>query len=310
MKSPHKSSLPAAAVFFFLSSLAAFSITACSSSPTAQEAAASSDRENHERLAEDLRQEKEVGHEMATKLAGHFGLYEGAQRSREQSNDTFMRYLNLVGQTVAARSSRAEITYHFGILKDEEINAFATPGGYVFVTIGLLRTLQSESELAAVLGHEIAHVTQKHMYNQIAPKREVTAGETMTRVLSRGGSDVGLSVTKLVNQGMEILLEKGLGQEKEDEADEIGLTYAVAAGYDPSALRDYLTRLQSHSGTYSIAKTHPPFPERIQSLNAFMDANGMVPGQFKASKKLLAARFSSFQNQVPTYGEANKNETH
>jgi beta-barrel assembly-enhancing protease len=77
-------------------------------------------------------------------------------------DDKLQNYVNLVGNWVALQSGRSDITWRFGVLDTEDINAFAAPGGYIFVTKGLYRRLNNEAELAGVLGHEIAHVTRKH----------------------------------------------------------------------------------------------------------------------------------------------------
>jgi predicted Zn-dependent protease len=223
--------------------------------------------DEYQQLSDSLKQEKEVGRQMAAKLAGLFGIYDNL-------NATL--YVNLVGLTVAAGSSRPEITYRFGVLKSEEVNAFATPGGYIFVTTALIKSLRNESELAGILGHEIAHVTQKHMYQAIAPKREVTVAETMTRLLSRGASDLGLSIGKIVNAGMELLLETGLGPEKESDADAVGATFAQTAGYDTGSYLEYLKFLGAQSTTVKVSKTHPPFPERIAALNSYLQKNGIL----------------------------------
>jgi predicted Zn-dependent protease len=223
-----------------------------------------------ERFAREVTDEKAVGRMMAAKLAGHFGY--------DYSDEALIKYLNLVGQTIAARGNRSELAFRFGILKSEEINAFATPAGYVFVTIPLLREVRSESELAGILAHEVAHVTERHMYKEIAPKRDVSAGETLTRILSRGGSDLGLSIGKVVNSGMEMLLEKGLGEEKESAADQAGVLLAASAGYDPMALLDFLSRLQTRAASVAavkLSKTHPPFPKRIRELSEFVEKNGL-----------------------------------
>lgn len=220
-----------------------------------------------ESFAQEVLDEKAVGRLMAAKLAGHFGYYD--------EDPALTRYLELVGLSLTTHANRSELNFHFGILKSEEVNAFATPAGYIFVTLPLLKEVRSESELAGILGHEIAHVTERHMYKEIAPKREVSAGETLTRLLSRGGSDLGLSISKIVNTGMELLLEKGLGEEKEIAADQTGSILAAATGYDPQALLAFLTRLQKSAETVKISKTHPPFPRRLNELNAFLKKNGL-----------------------------------
>jgi Zn-dependent protease with chaperone function len=88
--------------------------------------------------------------------------------------------------------------------------------------------------------------------------------------MSRGASDIGFSLGKIVNAGMDLLLEKGLGPEKESEADSVGMTFALSAGYSGAALLEYLAFLSEQSGTVKVSKTHPPFPERIERLRSYM----------------------------------------
>lgn len=237
-----------------------------------------------EQLVQDLKDEQDVGRQMAAKLAGTMGVFD--------SDEKLTRYLNLVGRTVAERANRPEISYHFALLKTEDINAFATPGGYVFVTMGLLHLLASESELAGILGHEIAHITEKHMYKEIMPKRNISAGETITRILSRGRSDLGFSIGKIVNNGLAILLEKGLGPEKEQEADSDGIMFASAAGYEPLALEQFLKRLAARSTPDKLSKTHPPFPERLRVLHEFILKNGLNQVKFKFDTVAMQKRFT------------------
>ena len=255
-----------------------FWVVHCSSPPKEEQ------QREQEQLAREVDEEIEIGRMMAAKLAGHFGLREDPKA---------IKYLNLIGKTIASQSERQEIEYHFVILKEQDINAFATPGGYIFVTEGLLKNLRSESELAGILGHEIAHVSQKHMYKEIKPKKDVSAGEGISRILSRGRSEMGYSFTQIVNAGMKILLEKGLGPEKEQEADNVGSMYASAIGYEPKALLDYLERIHTNGKNIHIGKTHPPFPARITQLKNFLTQNGLHTAM-KADAPVLKIRFEEF----------------
>ena len=259
--------------------IALISVLTCAcSNPTPQER----EHENYEQIASTLKDEKEVGRHMAAKLAGAFGVSDQA---------TALKYLNLVGATVASQSTRPEITYHFGILISPEINAFATPGGYIFVTTTLLKTVRTESELAGILGHEIAHVTENHMSEAIMPKREVSASETLTRLLSRGGSDLGYSLGKVVNAGLDLLLETGLGPEKESDADSVGTTFALSAGYSPQALYEFLSFLEKQNGSVTLSKTHPPFPLRLKNLRKFLAKNRVPLNSHSKNPEILATRF-------------------
>ena len=217
-------------------------------------------------LAQEVHDEVEVGRNIAAKILGQLGW--------DQAHPELTRYVSLLGHYIANSSSRPEITYHFSILKSDEVNAFATPGGFIFVTQGLLHAVHSEDELACVLGHEIAHITEKHLYNQIKPKHTNAVADTLTRFLSRGGSSIGASMLTLVHAGLKALLEDGLGKEKEYAADEIGVTIASAAGYNPQSMIQLLTRI--HKLGKHIGKTHPPYPERIQALELSMKKMAFV----------------------------------
>jgi beta-barrel assembly-enhancing protease len=242
-------------------------------------------------LAKELTDELEVGRGMAAKLIGHFGLYE--------KEPQVLKYVRLIGLTVAQQSSRSEIDYKFGILDTDEINAYAVPGGFIFLTKGLLAQVQTESELAAILGHEIAHVTEKHMYHAVSPKREETGSDTVVRVMSRGRSSLGASILRMVNQGMEILLEKGIDHEKEMEADQVGTMYALAAGYHPLALHHFLKRTHSpQSDSHEkLSKTHPPIQARLEKLENFYQENGIEASLMRGSPQLLQKRFQKIMGQ-------------
>lgn len=242
-------------------------------------------------------EEIEVGRKMAAKLLGYLGSYD--------KDEAALRYLELVGGVLAAKVGRPEITFRFGILNANSVNAYATPGGFIFVTKGLLSFVRTESELACILGHEIAHVNEKHMYKEASRNRdEVSVGETLVRILSFGSATLGGSISKMVDAGMKTLLEDGLGKEKEDSADEIGAMYAAMAGYNPAGLVSFLKRVPIKAG--QIGKGYAPFPERLAHLEKFIAKNGLkAPGSTRET--VLANRFlsslSSFTRQKPVKTE-------
>ena len=211
---------------------------------------------------------------------GHLGAYD--------KDEAALRYVELVGNVLAAKVGRPEITFRFAILSSPIPNAYATPGGFVFVTKGLLRTISNEAELAGVLGHEIAHVNERHMYKDLRPQREVGAAESMVRMLGMGGSTLGGSMSKLVDAGMKALLKDGLGKEKEKSADEIGSLYLQAAGYPADGLLSYLKRNQKLAKAESAE--HASFPERVRQLTAFFATNGVRP-QRNLTEVILSRRF-------------------
>src|SRR5207248_191676 len=116
----------------------------------------------------------------AAKLISIFGLYD---------NPEMMKYVNLVGNTVAKQGARTDTQYHFAILDTDVVNAMAMPGGFVFVTRGALSLMESESELAGVLGHEVAHVDLRHLEKEVRQKGLVKFGVDEGK--AKGGQSVG-----------------------------------------------------------------------------------------------------------------------
>ena len=176
------------------------------------------------------------------------------------------RYVNMVGLTVAEVSDRPDLQYHFAILNSDQENAFAAPGGYIFITLGLLKNLADESELATVLAHEIAHVNRKHMLNTIQRSSLLSnVSELSMTVLDRDSKLLG----NLIDQVSDILFTHGIDKDLEFEADHYGVEYAYRAGYSPKGINSYLKRLQKQQGTTSsiFFTTHPPIGERISRIS-------------------------------------------
>ncbi|MDZ7684890.1 MAG: M48 family metalloprotease [Gammaproteobacteria bacterium] len=174
--------------------------------------------------------EVELGKAEHQKIVSQYGVY----RHKELTD-----YVSRVGQRVAAESSRPGLEYHFTVLDDEMINAFALPGGYVYVTRGILAHLNSEAELAAVLGHEIAHVTEKHA---IRNKNRGKLLGALTTVAAIYTGTPGLY--ELGNLFGGVLLT-GYSREFELEADKVGAQFMAKAGYDPDAMLDTIEILKN-----------------------------------------------------------------
>jgi len=180
-------------------------------------------------------------------------------------DDGLQRYVNLVGNWVVAQSGRTELPWRFGVLNTEDVNAFAAPGGYVFITLGLYRQLKSEAELAGVLGHEIAHVTQKHHLKVLKKSSLISAaGQAVSRKVKNNDQ----VVQNVIGNGAEIMA-RGLDKEAEFEADRVGAVYAARAGYDPwglpAVLQD-LSAMPRDNRTSLLFKTHPQPDERLSRL--------------------------------------------
>lgn len=225
-------------------------------------------------LLGDLEAELDFGQDVAARILGRLQLAEAVEVNR---------YLNLVGNAVALYGNRPELTYHFALVQSDTINAYAAPGGYIFVTTGAFGLMQDEAELAAVLAHEVAHVNQKHIVNALRIRGSEASPEAGVSRLIGGATDtVRVAFMQAVDKAVGILFEEGLQQSDEYEADRLGVTSATLAGYDATALPRYLARLAETQGANAevLYKTHPPLSERQQAITAVLDREGLraLPG--------------------------------
>jgi predicted Zn-dependent protease len=229
-------------------------------------------------------QEIEIGREMAARLLGAAPLV---------PDERLQRYVNRVGRWLASQSERPDLPWHFGVLDAPQLNAFAAPGGYVFVTRGLFERFRSEAELAGVLAHEIAHVLQKHHLKAIQKNaRASLAADVMSLALSDRAS---AAREKLIAFGTE-MYARGLDKSDELEADRHGIVIAARAGYDAYGLPAVLQTLQAmnpeDSGIALMFKTHPAPGERLGELEAKMQATLDAYG----GQPQLAARFRALDS--------------
>lgn len=180
-------------------------------------------------------------------------------------DETLQQYVNSVGRWVALQSTRPDLPWKFGVIESEDINAFAAPGGYVFITKGLYRRLNNEAELAGVLGHEIAHVTKKHHLDLL--RKSSLIGMLAQTVSKEVKGDQ--AVQNLIGNGAE-MLARGLDKEAEFEADRIGTVFAARAGYDawglPTVLQDMATLNTNDNRLALLYKTHPTAADRLARL--------------------------------------------
>jgi len=213
--------------------------------------------------------------------------HEELLKSTHFYNDTeLLEYVNSVGQKMAANSDWPEIDYHFFIVDSPGINAFALPGGYIYINRGLMSYMTSEAQLAAVLAHEIAHVTRHHAVRRRNQQRLGTAAAFVASVIT-WNSNVGEAI-KLENAA----LVSGYGREMELEADEYGALYMYRSGYDPNAVIEMLSILKDHerltalkgrdagrsTATYhGVFSTHPGSDTRLQEVVA--QAGQLPPGE-------------------------------
>ncbi len=209
-------------------------------------------------------EEKVIGDSVALEIVGRYG---GLVR-----DEAITQRVMLVGRSLARYSARPELDWRFGVLDSATVNAFSAPDGYVFITRGLYDLAENDDVLAAILSHEIAHITGRHALKIVA-RGEFLSGAT-SLAAARSGEvrkvDAQLKQFNLgVGQITKTLFEKGFDPQTEYGADKEGRHLAVTTGYAPGALRLVLQRLQARTGDpKTIFSTHPPLSERIKRLPA------------------------------------------
>jgi predicted Zn-dependent protease len=211
-------------------------------------------------------QEVELGRRGAERVRSEMGLVEAERLDA---------YVKSVGAKVARHSPRFDVEYHFAVVDREEPNAFALPGGWIFVSRGLLAIVNSEDELAGVLGHEIGHIAARH-----AAQRQTTAtgigilalpALVLAATLGTGGEVLG---SPLLLLGSGLLATYSRAQER--QADEVGQTMSAEAGYDPTAMSQFLATLESATSLASgeargskFFDSHPSTPERVEDTRRY-----------------------------------------
>jgi Zn-dependent protease with chaperone function len=222
--------------------------------------------------------ERKLGEEVSGKLRQDFGVYQDQEVTR---------YVSLVGKVLAQGSSRPQLDWQFIVLDTDGVNAFASPGGIIHVTRGLLGLIKNESELAGVLGHEITHVTAKHTVRAIQKNKliSLTAQEV--------GGSAGLSdsvLSKLSGAAYKTIISNAFDRDDEVEADRVGIGLANKAGYSPHGLAAVLTRLEERNKNQDqpngLFASHPLIKDRITNI-----AEAIAAGKLAASA-IVAPRYA------------------
>jgi predicted Zn-dependent protease len=225
-------------------------------------------------------EEIEIGHGIATNLLGASPLLPD---SRVQ------QYVNRVGRWLSLHSERPDLPWQFGVLQSTDINAFATPGGTIFITNGLLQRLNNESELAGVLAHEIVHVLRRHHLAALQKGARMDIASELAGAALKNKTDPAI-MDKAIKAGTEVYA-RGLDKGDEFEADRMGIVIATRAGYDPYGLPAVLQMLASINAQDSslalMFKTHPAPRDRLSLLDQAMgDRFDAYPAPAQADKRL------------------------
>lgn len=235
--------------------------------------------------------EMDIGKAVAQEVLREYTAYEDPELNA---------YVNRVGQAVARISDRSNIPYHFTVLDHPVVNAFAAPGGYVFVTRGLLSVVKNEAQLAAILGHEIAHVVERHAMKRLQAQAVTLLAQIAGAVKGVGARDIGAA------NDMATLIFLGYDREAEYHADALGVKYAYAAGYEPKEMLsffDVLRREQEKIGigqpssAQELVWDHPPTHKRVENARQSIEnlklwqvtEGGIRPNSVVGESELRAA---------------------
>jgi predicted Zn-dependent protease len=212
-------------------------------------------------------------------------------------NQAKLNYLNLVGLSLAQSSDKPETFggYHFAILNSAEINAFAAPGGFVFVTLGMLKCCPNEDSLAAVLAHEIAHIQLKHGLHSISDSRvseaiTIIASETVNTIAGENYKELVSNFEGSVDDITKSMINDGYSRSYEKEADEVAMKILGQAGYSSKGMGDMLTLMDKKlkPGAKDFSKTHPSPKERLGLLSDELKNPSTVPA---SREKRLSKHF-------------------
>ncbi len=213
-------------------------------------------------------QEIAMGREADPQIVASMGLY---------PDETIQRYVSDLGRELAAKSERPQLDWQFRVLDDPLVNAFALPGGYIYITRGILTHLNSEAELVSVLGHEIGHVVARHSANQISKQQLATIGLVVGSVLVDSDDQGWVTLAGL---GAQLAFLK-FSRDDERQADDLGLRYIDRAGYDPRPMTEVFDTLgrvsQAAGGGRGPAwfATHPQPENRSARLSAAINGMGI-----------------------------------
>jgi predicted Zn-dependent protease len=207
-------------------------------------------------------QEISLGKETDVEIRRQYGVYD---------SPSLEEYVKRVGMALTPHTHRPHLLYHFAVLDAPVVNAFALPGGYIYVTRGALAMMNSEAELAAVLAHELGHVNARHGVHRLSKLLLVQIGLNVGSALS----DTFAELSGVASVGIQLLFLK-YSRDDEREADVLGVEYARKGSYNPGAMVSFFSSLQELgdlSGGHSLPgflSTHPLTSERIQNVQAML----------------------------------------
>lgn len=238
----------------------------------------------------DIAAEIAFGRAISARILGRYNAYD---------NPALIKYVNLVGLALARSTNRPELNFRFTVLNTSDVNAYAAPGGYVFVTLGALQLMKDESELAGVLAHEIAHVTEMHVVKELKIKGvddSVTSG--LAQLVGGSTESARAAFAQAVDKGLDMIFKDEYKREDELQADKTAITICALSGYDASALAMYLDRVRAVKErapgavkvqTPDTGQSHPSFDTRITQINEVIAKDGIDVTRLASKQKRFVA---------------------
>ncbi len=199
-------------------------------------------------------EEVEIGQQVASEVEAE---------NRLLRNSTIQNYVNGVGQRIANVCDRRDVEYKFKVIDKDEINAFACPGGFIYIYTGLLDILDNEAQLAGVLAHEVSHIVARHSVKKL----QNIYGYSILVQIALGDKAEGVA-GDIVNVAAGLILQ-GYSRDNEFEADRYGILYAKNAGYNPKGMTQVFEKFKKMEGDpppaiLTLFSSHPPAAERIR----------------------------------------------
>ena len=219
-------------------------------------------------------QEVEIGKQTNQQVLQQYQLYDSPQ---------IQQYVSNLGQELINSSDSRDIPFTFQVVGSEEVNAFATPGGFVYVTTGLLKTAENKAQLASVMAHEIAHINERH---SIEGLKQAVAAQGIANT-------VGVDTNTLAQMAYQLAVDLPQSRSFEYEADRSGLEILQQAGYPSQAFANFLAKLEGGGGTPEFIRTHPTSEHRIEAISQTETATQVATN--KGQDK------SEYQNNVIAY---------
>ena len=246
------------------------------------------------------KEEKELGKKLMLYVKKHLVLIE---------DPSVVNYVNTIGQHIVAQLPTPPFDFHFYIIKEDVYNAFAAPAGHVFINSGLLAAMESEEELAGILGHEIAHVLCRHISKQIERQKKIglaTLAGVLTGIFLGGSATAAGAITSSsIAAGQSLSLK--YSRENEAEADQVGLKYLTKAGYGGGGLLKILQKIRAKQwfgpeDIPSYLSTHPAIDTRMAYLDTWVQTH---PERAKSVRPVDPTGFRKVHTKlIALYGDA------